>query len=255
MALNSEESKEEKRRKAALQRQFNRRITIVKKGREAFLAKDYVNCMHNYLDYLKILCETKESEDIFKLNPTMFDDSTQLSELLLISHVYWEMARIYEMTPKLQDNFQKSLDQFVKFTINQPYQVLNAEMLRKYIKLTGKNSRLIDKFQEAHSHIFTNSKKCYIATHCFGDQHLVTHRLREFKQELVMWPYGLKLVELYYRSSSTLIYFLVKRKKLNLFFASIIKPSLQTFSLLTQTSIFRRCSYYLKLLRKNGSSL
>ena len=64
----------------------------------------------------------------------MFDAKRQVTELLLISHVYWELARINEMPPKLQKNFSRSLNQFVKFTINQPYQVLNSEMLRKYIK-------------------------------------------------------------------------------------------------------------------------
>ncbi len=57
-----------------------------------------------------------------------------MTEMLLISHVYWELSRVYEMTPKLQVAFDKCLKQFVRFTINQPYQVLNSEVLRKYIK-------------------------------------------------------------------------------------------------------------------------
>ena len=131
---NSEDVKKESQKKLALQKRYGQRITIMRQGREAFLAKDYVNATKKYLEYLAILAESKDIDDVFKLSPTMFNKSTQITELLVISHVFWELARIYEMTPKLQNNFNKALNQFIKFSVNQPYQVFNSEMLRKYIK-------------------------------------------------------------------------------------------------------------------------
>jgi hypothetical protein len=249
-----EDDKKERQRILNLEKKFSKRITIARHGREAFLAKQYVQCMQKYIEYLTIMADTKGVSDIYTLSPSHFDDTTQLSELLLISHVYWEMARINEMTPKLQINFQKCLSQFVKFTANQPYQVLNAEMLRKYNKLHGKRSRFAAKYSEAYSEIFVQSKKCFIATECFGIDHLHTNNLRSFKQELLQWPFGELLVAWYYKSSPLMIKKMRKYKLLQITKNYLFIPILTFFSLFTETSIFKRCSYYLKLLQKNGSS-
>jgi hypothetical protein len=254
----SPESKLERQRKLTLQNKFSKRITIARKGREAFMEKDYITCMQKYNEYLMIIADTKEVEDIYKLSPSQFDDTTPLSELLLISHVFWEMARINEMTPKLDINFQKCLNQFIKFTANQPYQVLNAEMLRKYIKINKNKSRMGHKYKEAYSEILVQSKKCYIATHCLGEKHHATMTLRHFKQELMLWPFGENLVALYYKYSSILINWIENGSAGSFFiskpFKLIITPFLLSFSLLTETSIFKKCSYYLKLSQRNGSS-
>jgi hypothetical protein len=250
----SQETKEDRIKKLTLQNKFSKRITIARQGREAFLEKDYVTCMQKYNEYLKIMSDTKEIDDIYKLSPSSFDDTTQLSELLLISHVFWEMARINEMTPKLDVNFQKCINQFVKFTANQPYQVLNAEMLRKYIKIAGKKSRMANKYSEAYSEIFVQSKKCYIATHCLGTKHTSTDRLRDFKQELLLWPLGEKTVATYYKYSSRLVNRLDAHPHESRLLSILLKPFLLCFSLFTETSIFKKCSYYLKLLQRNGSS-
>lgn len=251
---NSDEIKKEKQKKLALQKKYEQRITIARQGREAFLSKDYISATRKYNEYLGILAESKDIEDIFRLTPAMFDAKRQVTELLLISHVYWELARINEMPPKLQKNFSRSLNQFVKFTINQPYQVLNSEMLRKYIKKNKRSSPQLALLNQALSQIHVQSKKCYIATECFGNFHPVTSTLREFKLELINWPCGQKAVELYYRVSSKI----VDHKKDNKLYAKLfvlfsILP-LRLFAKFTQTSIFKRCSYYLKSLPKNGSS-
>lgn len=251
---NNEEDKKEKQKKLALQKRYGQRITIARQGREAFLSKDYVTAAKKYNEYLGILAESKDLNDIFKLTPAMFDPKKNLTEMLLISHVYWELARINEMTPKLQKNFFQALNQFVKFTINQPYQVLNSEMLRKYIKKNKKTSPQIGQLNQALSQIHVQSKKCFIATECFGTTHPVTINLRSFKKELLRWPGGHKTVELYYRISSTI----VDHKQANKLYAKIfllsVKYPLRLFAKFTQTGIFSKCSYFLKSLPKSGSN-
>lgn len=249
-----EESSRDKQKKLALQKKFSTRITIARQGREAFLAKDYVTALKRYNEYLSILSESKEIQDIYALTPAMFNNKTQVTEMLLISHIYWEIARINEMTPKLQANFQKALSQFVKFTTNQPYQVLNAEMLRKYIKKNQKSSRQIALLNDAYSQIFVQSKKCYIATMCMGENHEVTRQLRDFKSHLLKWPYGQKLVECYYRLSSKLVNYLENKIILQKNLKRAISPLLTFFAKFTQTGIFNKCSYFLKSLPKNGSN-
>jgi len=246
-------SSKDKNQQLALQKRYGKRITIAKQGREAFIAKDYTTAIAKYNEYLNILAESKNVTDIFHLSPGMFDTKTQITELLLISHIYWEVARINEMAPKLQLNFQRALAQFVKFSVNQPYQVLNSEMLRKYIKKNKNTSKQIAFLNDANSSIYVQSKKCYIATHCFGDQHPVTKQLRVFKRELLEWPFGIELVRLYYKFSSRFVAYLdlhFLQSKLLLIFS---RPILSTFSKLTESSIFKRCSYFLKLLPKSGS--
>lgn len=249
----NELTSQEKQKKLSLQKRFGGRITVARQGREAFLAKDYIVAIKKYNEYLSILSESKECPDIYSLTPAMFDKETQITELLLISHIYWETARMNEMTPKLQQNFQKALNQFVKFTINQPYQILNSEMLRKYIKKNKNSSRQIGMLNQAYSQIFVQSKKCFIATLCYGEEHQVTQTLRMFKLHLIDWPFGQGLIRLYYNSSSSLVDSLENYHFLRLLIISLCKPILSIFSKFTETSIFKRCSYFLKLLPKNGS--
>ena len=249
-----EESSKDKQRKISLQKKFGTRITIARQGREAFLVKDYVNALTKYNEYLGILAESKEIQDIYNLSPAMFDTKTQVTELLLISHIYWEIARINEMTPKLQVNFHKALAQFVRFTTNQPYQVLNAEMLRKYIKKNIKSSKQIGSLNEAYSQIYVQSKKCYIATMCYGEEHPVTNQLRVFKSHLIKWPLGLELIRIYYSCSSRLCSYLEYKSLPKIILVNFTKPFLSLFAKFTESGIFKRCSYYLKSLPKNGSN-
>jgi hypothetical protein len=249
-----EETNKEKQKTLALQKRYDIRITIARQGREAFLVKDYINALKKYNEYLGILAESKEIQDIYNLSPSMFNNKSQVTELLLISHIYWEIARVNEMTPKLSANFQKALSQFIKFTVNQPYQVLNAEMLRKYIKKNAKSSTQIGALNQAYSQIFVQSKKCYIATMCYGDEHQVTNQLRDFKTHLLNWPFGNILVSLYYKYSSSLCTYLEKNSKIKKQVIFFSKPFLSLFAKFTESGIFKGCSYYLKSLPKNGSN-
>lgn len=204
---NKETEKENGRRKAALQKKYTHRITIAKQGREAFQQKDYIAATKKYNEYLGILAELNDVDDVYKLSPAMFDNKKEVTEMLLISHVYWEISRINEMTPKLQKTYAKALSQFVKFTVNQPYQVFNAEMLRKYIKKNKNVSAQINLLNDAYQQIFVQSKKCYIATMCFTETHQTTQILRDFKQVILKYKYGRHFVANYYSVSSRLVSF------------------------------------------------
>lgn len=210
--MDKQEEKDKKKKKLLLQQKYTQRITTAKQGREFFLAKDYVNATKKYHEYLSILTELNDLEDIYLLKPSMFDPNKDVTEMLLISHVYWEMARINEMTPKLKATYKKCLSQFVKFTINQPYQVFNSEMLRKYIKRNKSRSLQIGMLNEAYSQIFVQSKKCYIATFCFDDHSKEVALFREYKETILKYPLGQEFVELYYNLSSRLVNFIENKK-------------------------------------------
>lgn len=227
----SKEQKEKQKRRLALQSKFNQRITIAKNARELFLNKDYVNATVKYTEYLAIHAELNDLDDIYQLKPSMFDPNRDVTELLLISHVYWEMARINEMTPKLQATYKKCISQFVKFTINQPYQVFNSEMLRKYIKKNKNRSLQLGLLNEAYSQIFVQSRKCYIASFCFQPESYELNFLRNYKQDLLQKRNGLIVVQTYYRLSSRLVSFLEHRPRTAKIFKFITRPLLNIFIL------------------------
>lgn len=233
------DAKVDKKRHLALQKKYNQRITIAKQGREFFAQKDYVNAAKRYNEYLAILSELNEVEDIYHLTPSMFDEKTQVTEMLLISHVYWDLSRVNEMTPKLQVAYNKCMKQFVRFTANQPYQVLNAEMLRKYIKKNKHKTPQLGVLNHTYSEIFVQSKKCYIATMCFGPNAIETNTLRHFKLKLLQLPFGEKLVSLYYFYSSKLVDACEERKVLRLTTTSFSKPILICFAYVLKRSILK----------------
>ncbi len=235
-----ESDKDKAKRKVQLQKKYGQRITIARQGRDAFMQKDYIGATKKYNEYLSILAQMNDQEDIYKLSPVMFDNKKEVTEMLLISHIYWEIARINEMTPKLQKNFQKAIDQFVKFTINQPFQVLNAEMLRKYIKKNKNTSAGIQSLTQAYNQIFVQSKKCYIATMCYGETHPNTQTLRQFKQVILRHQCGLILVEQYYIYSSRLVNLAGHSFMIKQFLHIFVRPILNLFSFLLRRFVFNQ---------------
>lgn len=230
------QSASDKMKSSALKSKFNQRITIAKHGREHFLNKDYVNATKKYTEYLRILAEAHSLDDIYELSPKKFRSKEDLTEMLLISQIYWELSRIYEMTPKLLITYEKCLKQFIRFTINQPYQVLNSEMLRKYIKKYKRSSPRISYLEKAYSQIQTESKKCIIATHTLSNTHWVTGELRKFKSTRLTGKWGSKFVGFYYTHSDMLLNYLVRRPTLSKYSRYFLVPILYSLGLLARTS-------------------
>lgn len=248
---------EERRRELELRAKYNQRITVAKIGRNAFTNKNYTKAIKEYTEYLTVLGHAKGIEDIFSLAPSNFDEKTPVSELLLISHVYWDLGRMYSSSPKYIDYYKKSLEQFVKFTANQPYQVLNSEMVRKFIKKQKRTKQDEDSLKlldETYSKIFSESSSCFVATYAFGQDHPITNKLRVFKQHLLDWPFGIQIVDQYYKKSPKLIEYLINHKVIAKLARLTIIPVLRAFAFFSQTSIFKLCSYCLKLLPKRGSN-
>lgn len=226
MKQNDRDDKENRRLREAIKAKYNQRITIAKNGRELFLAKDYTGAARKYNEYLAILTEIQEVEDIYSLTPSKFDPKSDVTEMLLISHVYWELSRIYEMTPKLQVAFDKCLKQFVRFTINQPFQVLNSEVLRKYIKKNKHVSRQITLLENAYSQIQVQSKKCFIATISLGNDHPSTMILRKFKKRHLIGRPHTKFVAFYYKLSHPLVEWLETKPLMKGLFIKASSPAL-----------------------------
>ncbi len=196
-------AREEREKKLILKHKFNNRITLTRFGKTNMDAGDYAGALKKYVEYMEIVAEVKEVKDIYSIKPHHFDPKKDLTEMLMISHVYFEMAKIYDAVPKFHDKCQLCLDQFVSFSTNQPYQVINSELIRKSLKRSiFKNT---EAFRRAYQGIFINSKKCYVVTFCLGTEHPVTQEFRELKDVLLRYRLGQEFVRVYYRYSSAAV--------------------------------------------------
>jgi hypothetical protein len=231
-------SRAERERILKLKQKFETRISIAKLGKDSLAAGDYGGAIRRFVDYLTVVAEVRGVKDIYQLKTEMFDPKKDVTEMLMISHIFFEMARIYDVVPKFQGDSERCLGLFVDFSANQPFQVVNSEMIRKHLKKSYfKNP---EPFKNAHRQIFVQSKKCFIVTFCYGDRHPVTAEYREFKAWLLNFSFGQSLVGWYYRHSPGLI----KRFEHNLFFqllaTGIIRPCLFFFSKTLLRTIIRK---------------
>jgi len=232
-------NRDERERLLKLNQRYENRITIARYGKTSLDKGDYGNAIRKFMDYLEVIAEVKEVNDIYSLRLDKFDSKKELTEAMMISHIFFEMARMYDSVPKFQDNVEKCLEQFVHFTANQPYQVVNSEMVRKYLKKSV--SKNPESFKKAHQQIYVQSKKCYIVTFCYGETHHVTNRCREFKNWLLGYSLGQKVVQHYYVFSSEM----VSKYQNSFWFKTIssllIKPSLHVFSKIILPAIIKKC--------------
>jgi hypothetical protein len=221
-------AREERERILKLKHRFENRVTVARYGKESLDAGDYGNALKKFIDYLNIMAEVKEVQGIYELSVQHFDPKKEITEMLMISHLYFEMARMYDAVPKFHDEARKCLDQFVAFTANQPYQVVNSEMVRKHLKKSiFKNPEI---FRNAYQQIYVQSKKCYVVTYCYGETHSITQDCRELKELFLETTLGMKLVNYYYRFSSVAVPVCEKSFFLRNLTKAILKPALLLFS-------------------------
>lgn len=184
-------------RPEAIPKGYRDRLKILRKGQEFYQQDDIPKAVDYYTQYLMALAQFHKVEEP-KLSPKFFDKEKELAELLLISHVYWDLAKAYDRSPNLHNESVRCLDQFVKFTTGYKYQYVNARMLRNYIrKRMAHNSKA---FKQAYERIQVESKGCFIASDIYGFQHANTKELRDIKLRIVQTNSGRKLAEFYYQT-------------------------------------------------------
>lgn len=225
---NGRTAREEREKRLILKHKFENRITVARFGNESREIKDFAGALRKFTDYLQVIAEVKGVQDIYAIRPQHFDAKKDVTELLMISHIYFEMAKMYDAVPKFHDESRRCLDQFVLFSINQPFQVINSELMRKHLKKTlFKNP---EAFRHSYHQIFVQSKKCYVVTFCLGTHHPVTQEFRALKDILLNYRSGQELVRLYYKYSSVAVVRWEKNLTMKLAGKWIIRPILVLFS-------------------------
>jgi len=137
---------------------FTKRMELAKLGVEAQKNKNFRVALQYYLAYIDILQRGKGVTD---LNPKDFDSKADSAELLMLTGIYWDLAKIYDrFRSKDRSKVKYYLDKFVLFSKGSPYQKLSQEMLRKFLTYDSPRSRQM--FKDAF--IKLGGGKCFIAT-------------------------------------------------------------------------------------------
>lgn len=201
---------------------YRKRLTVLRKAQEFSRADDIPKAVQQYNVYLNSLArfhDVKEEE----LNPNLFDRDRDITELLLISQVYWDLAKAYDRSPKLALESVRCLNQFAKFTQGFKYQYVNAQMMKKYIR--GRLPHNIKAFEAAYEKIRVEGKGCYIASCLYGANDSRTMRLRYFRDlKLRNHSAGRAFISLYEQYSPFLVDLSLNNPFINLGFKVFLAP-------------------------------
>jgi hypothetical protein len=221
--MSFDKTKDDEKKSIIVVEQYKKRINYLKKGQEFSARGDVVKSIEYYKSYLNILCEYFEiTED--KLSPSLFPDKKDQAEIFIISQVLWDMAKTFDRNTKTRPLVPKYLNLFVKFSIGFKFHHVNADLLRKFIKLSSAHN--MEPFKQTYERMKIANKSCYIATHCYGETHEITEKLRTFKQQLLRYSIGSFLVGEYYHYSPKLVALCQKSRAIDVFLRLIAKPLL-----------------------------
>ncbi len=114
--------------------QFQRRIEIARAGIASYESKRFSEAIQLFNQYLKILGDWKgvKAED---LSPRHFEAKEEQNEKLLITGIFWDLAKLYDRTknPKNVPRLKQYLGKYVDFSKGADYQALCSETIRKYV--------------------------------------------------------------------------------------------------------------------------
>lgn len=239
LSKSNKQAREEREKMLILKHKFENRITTVRFGKECLDAGDYAGALNRFSEYMHIISDIKGCKDFYHIKVSHFDPKKDITELLMVSHVFFEMARIYDAVPKFHPDSAKCLEQFVHFSANQPYQVVNSELVRKHLKKSVFKKPEV--FRNAYQQIYVQSRKCYIVTFCYGDSHPVTAEFRKMKDWLLQSGWGRELVRIYYSTSSFMVPRWENSPSMRVVGSYLIRPCLLLFSKTVLPLIIKKC--------------
>jgi hypothetical protein len=182
---------------------LRRRIELAQSGVRAYQAGKITDAVRAFHSYLHILEDWKEVGE-GKLTPALFDAKNDVAELLLISGVYWDLAKLYDRTSGVakQKEFRHYLEKYIIFSKSMPFQHVCLESLRKYIS----NDKPVHKADFKNAFVLLGGTNCFVATALVDvcDERTLP-RLRDFRdQTLAVHGAGRAFIVWYYRNGPKL---------------------------------------------------
>jgi hypothetical protein len=188
---------------------LKRRLEFAKQGLHAYELRQYKEAVNSFDTYIAIL-ENWKKVARGKLHPSNFDREIEMSELLLIGGIFWEMAKLYDQAPNEVEgrDVKQYLDKYVTFSKGMPFEAIASESLRKHIAYRNPNQK--DAFKAAYRELAGSN--CFVATALLDvTEPMTRQRLYRFRDEgLAQRFWGRIFIRLYYRTGPVLA-FLVNR--------------------------------------------
>ncbi len=174
------------------------RVALIRTARLHLQHKSYSEAAIAYEKYLRVL-EIVFNKEKGALSPEIFNNSSRSKELSIIASTYWDLMRIYDISPQYHDRMAHSaqkLAQFVKFSPLYPDIVRKAESFQR----SARNPALVRGFLKAtRGHV----GRCFIATAAFGSPFVAEIRVfTQFRDEtLRRTRWGRRFIHFYYRTA------------------------------------------------------
>lgn len=150
----------EKYEREKLMTLFSRRMTLAREGAKFFQEGKFREALQSYYQYLDILEKTK-GVNANGLEPRLFDEKKDIAELLLLTGVFWDLAKILDkMKEGDRSRLGLYLDRFVLFSKGMPFQHVSAELVRKY--LVNGTPRHRKHFKDVYVRL--GGSKCFMVT-------------------------------------------------------------------------------------------
>ena len=151
------EAADDERHKKLLQQ----RLELARSGLVAYQRHQLTEAVNAFHAYIRILEEDKNVSE-GHLTPIQFDIRKDITELMVISGVYWDLVKLYDRTTSAdkQKEFLHYLEKYIVFSKGMPFQAFCAETLRKY--LTNERPVHLQNFKDAYH--FLSPTHCFIVS-------------------------------------------------------------------------------------------
>jgi len=151
----------EKAEQLKTQEMLRRRIDIARGGAKAYALGKHNEAVQQFHLYLRLVEEWKGVKQ-GQLSPNHFDKKKDLAEIILITSIYWDLAKIYDRSKSknVVAEVVKYLERCVLFSKSFPHEPLTSESMRKYI---NKNKPVHkDAFKQVYKRY--GRKDCFVVT-------------------------------------------------------------------------------------------
>lgn len=179
---------------------LRKRVDIAKEGLRLMQTGHVVEAIKHYQQYILILEFWKKcGRDGLTIDH--FDRSKDLYEIVLLSGIYWDMAKLYDRAKRedQKEELNLCLSKYVTFSKGMPFQPLSGEALRRYLG----SGRCRHRVEFKRTYAALTGERCFIATSLLDvTDPLTIIRLRNFRDgQLRHRRAGRVFIILYYRYS------------------------------------------------------
>ncbi len=194
---NAEDRRVQKRAAKEQQRLnlWRSRVHLVREARDRFALKNYAHAVTSYERYLRVLeivYEAKPNE----IKVSSFNNSARQKEMVVIVGAYWDMVRVYDMSPRFKKRLDQCAEKLAEFL---PFTPIYSELLKKIeeYKKVAKNKDVFERVLKAAR---KKKGRCFIATATFEDSaHPTVVTLQNYRDKVLLsHVWGRAFTQIYY---------------------------------------------------------